>query len=75
VPEDIEHTIVHELIHLRLSVLPRDLSTRMVEERAVNKISEALFQLEKGPSYRPHVFPASNAAAKAKSSTEASRTQ
>jgi len=75
VPQDIEYTIVHELIHLQLSVLPRDLSTRVVEERVVNKISEALFQLEKGPGYRPHIFPAKDSTAKSKNPTEASRTQ
>jgi hypothetical protein len=61
VPEDIEYTIVHELIHLQLSVLPRDTNARIVEERVVNKISNALFQLEKGPGYRLHVAPAANA--------------
>ncbi len=75
VPQDIEYTIVHELIHLQLSVLPRDTSTRTVEERVVNKISVALFQLEKGPSYRARVFPAKNSAPKSKSPTEASRAQ
>jgi len=75
VPQDIEYTIVHELIHLQLSVLPRDLSTRTVEERVVNKISEALFHLEKGAGYRARVFPAKNAAAKSKNPTEASRAQ
>ena len=75
IPQDIEYTIVHELVHLQLSVLPRDLSTRTTEERVVNKISEALFQLEKGASYRLHVFPAKNADARPKSPSEASRIQ
>jgi hypothetical protein len=75
VPEDIEYTILHELIHLQLSVLPRDINTRTVEERVVNKISDALFQLEKGPGYRPRVFPPKNAELKSKSASEASRAQ
>ena len=50
---DIEYTIVHELIHLQLSALPHDAGLKMTEERVVNRISEALFQLEKGSSYKP----------------------
>ncbi len=50
---DIEYTIVHELIHLELSILPHDGSSKLTEERVVNRISEALFQLEKGGRYRP----------------------
>lgn len=53
IPTDIEYTIVHELIHLQLSVLPHDGSSKVVEEKVVNRISEALFQLEKGPAYHP----------------------
>jgi len=75
VPQDIEYTILHELIHLQLSVLPRDTNARAVEERVVNKISDALFKLEKGPDYRSRVFPPKNAELKAKSPGEASRTQ
>jgi hypothetical protein len=75
VPEDIEYTILHELIHLQLSVLPRDVNARTVEERVVNKISDALFQLEKGPGYHPRVFPPKNAELKPKSPGDASRTQ
>ena len=72
IPQDIEYTIVHELVHLQLSVLPRDPSTKNIEERVVNKISEALLQLEKGDAYHarsvsPRIFP------KPKSSSEASR--
>jgi hypothetical protein len=74
IPEDIEYTIVHELVHLQLSVLPRDPGGRTVEERVVNKLSVALFQLEKGPGYRPHVYPAKTAAAR-KTPGEASRAQ
>lgn len=53
IPVDIEYTILHELIHLQLSVLPRDAAAKGTEERVVNRISEALFALEKGPSYKP----------------------
>ena len=72
IPQDIEYTIVHELVHLQLSVLPRDPSTKNIEERVVNKISEALFQLEKGDAYHAHSS-ATHAAVKPKSSSEASR--
>ena len=72
VPQDIEYTIVHELVHLQLSVLPRDPSTKNIEERVVNKISEALFQLEKGESYHARSV-STHAAAKPRSSSEASR--
>ena len=50
---DIEYTIVHELIHLQLSALPHDSSSKLIEEKVVNRIGEALFQLEKGPNYHP----------------------
>src|SRR5215469_7274314 len=53
IPADIEYTILHELIHLQLSALPHDGSTKLVEEKVVNRISEALFQLEKGANYHP----------------------
>ncbi|HLJ44838.1 MAG TPA: hypothetical protein VKU01_02445 [Bryobacteraceae bacterium] len=53
VATDIEYTIVHELIHLELSVLPHDGTSKLTEERVVNRISEALFQLDKGGRYRP----------------------
>jgi hypothetical protein len=51
IPEDIEYTIVHELVHLQLSVLPRD-GSKEVEEAVVNKISDALMELEHGPTFR-----------------------
>jgi hypothetical protein len=55
VPVDMEYTILHELIHLQLSGLPHDASSKMTEEKVVNRIGEALFQLEKGPAYHPRV--------------------
>lgn len=42
---DIEFTIVHELVHLELSSLPRSEASRSSEERAVNQITEALLGL------------------------------
>ena len=57
IPEDIEYTIVHELVHLQLSVLPRDLNKKDVEESVVNKISDALMGLDKGPTFRARSVP------------------
>ncbi len=74
IPTDIEYTIVHELIHLQLSVLPHDGSSKMVEEKVVNRISEALFQLEKGPGYHPRASLAKNFV-KSQGSAEASRSK
>ena len=71
---DIEYTIVHELIHLQLSVLPHDGSSKLIEEKVVNRISEALFQLEKGPSYHPRATVAKYFV-KPQGSTEASRSK
>jgi hypothetical protein len=56
VPEDIEYTVVHELVHLQLSVLPRD-GSKEVEEVVVNKISDALMELEHGPTFRARSSP------------------
>ena len=71
---DIEYTILHELIHLQLSVLPHDGSTKLIEEKVVNRISEALFQLEKGASYHPRASVAKYFV-KAQGSAEASRSK
>lgn len=57
VPEDIEYTVVHELVHLQLSALPRDAGKKDVEEVVVNKISDALMQLEHGDSFRARSVP------------------
>lgn len=72
IPTDIEYTIVHELIHLQLSVLPHDGSSKITEEKVVNRISEALFQLEKGPSYHARATLA-NHYVKSQGAAEASR--
>jgi hypothetical protein len=44
--DDIELTIIHELVHLKLTSLPHSEASRGSEEQAVNGISEALFALE-----------------------------
>jgi hypothetical protein len=47
IEEDMEMTVLHELIHLHLSVLPRDKSTRQAEEQVVNRIASALMDLDR----------------------------
>jgi len=74
IPTDIEYTIVHELIHLQLSVLPHDGSSKMTEEKVVNRISEALFQLEKGHGYNPRAG-LEKSFVKGQGSAEASRSK
>ena len=46
--DDIEMTIVHELIHLKLASLPRSEASRSSEEHAVNGLAEALLSLDRG---------------------------
>lgn len=72
VPADIEYTVLHELVHLQLALLPRETSSKGLEEQVVNRISEALMALDKGARYRSrtavaHIIP------KDKSISEASR--
>ena len=43
--DDMEFTIVHELVHLELASLPRSEASRRVEEHAVNEIATALLKL------------------------------
>ena len=49
--DDMEFTVVHELIHLELSPvlspLPRNDANRMEEEHAVNHMAQALLDLER----------------------------
>ena len=45
--EDMEFTVVHELIHLELASLPRSDATRVEEEVAVNRITNALLSLDR----------------------------
>jgi hypothetical protein len=44
---DMEFTIVHELVHLQLSSLPRSEASRSAEEHAVNQITQALLDLDR----------------------------
>lgn len=44
---DMEFTVVHELIHLQLSSLPRSDASRGAEERAVNQLTQALLNLDR----------------------------
>ncbi len=50
IPADMELSIVHELVHLHLSVLPLNKSSRNAEEQVVTMISDALLNLEHHPS-------------------------
>jgi hypothetical protein len=45
--DDMEFTVVHELIHLHLAALPHTDSSRPLEEHAVNEIARALLRLAK----------------------------
>jgi hypothetical protein len=47
--EDMELTIVHELVHLHLASLPHTPATTRSEEYAVNQLSHALLDLERHP--------------------------
>ena len=45
--DDMEFTVVHELVHLQLAVLPRSDASRRAEEHTVNELAEALLRLAK----------------------------
>ena len=45
--QDMEFTVVHELLHLQLSSLPRNEASRSAEEKAVNNLTDALLVLER----------------------------
>jgi hypothetical protein len=45
--DDMEFTIVHELIHLEISSLPRSEASRRDEEYAVNRLTEAYLKLDR----------------------------
>src|SRR6478672_9823749 len=45
--KDMEFTIVHELVHLQLSSLPRNEASRSAEEKAVNTLTDALLNLDR----------------------------
>jgi len=44
---DMEFTVVHELVHLQLSSLPRSEASRGAEEHAVKQITQALLNLDR----------------------------
>lgn len=44
---DMEFTVVHELVHLVLSSLPRSQASRSEEEHAVNQLADALLKLDR----------------------------
>jgi hypothetical protein len=44
---DMEFTVVHELVHLQLSSLPRSEASRGAEEHAVNQLTQALLDLDR----------------------------
>ena len=44
--DDMELTVVHELVHLELASLPRSEASRSIEERAVNGIAESLLGID-----------------------------
>jgi hypothetical protein len=46
--DDMELTVVHELVHLKLASLPRSQASRSTEEQAVNGIADALLALDRG---------------------------
>ncbi len=46
---DMEFTVVHELLHLVLSSLPRSEASRSDEEHAVNSMTDALLELDRKP--------------------------
>ena len=45
--DDMEFTIVHELVHLHLAALPKNSGSARTEEYAVNQLARALIDLEK----------------------------
>jgi hypothetical protein len=45
---DMELTIVHELVHLELASLPRSQANRGGQERAISGIAEAMLKLDRG---------------------------
>jgi hypothetical protein len=45
--DDMEFTVVHEMVHLHLASLPRSEASRRIEEHAVNELARALLNLAK----------------------------
>ena len=51
--EDMEFTVVHELVHLQLASLPRSEASRRIEEHAVNELTRALLKLARNHPSNP----------------------
>ena len=49
---EMECTVVHELIHLELALLPKSDATRSDEESAVNNLAQALLDLDRADSLK-----------------------
>ena len=43
--DDMEFTIVHELVHLQLASMPRSEASRKIEEHAVNELASSFIRL------------------------------
>lgn len=55
--EDMEFTLVHELVHLELAALPRTDESRPEEEHAVDRMATALLKLESSAARPPSFTP------------------
>lgn len=55
--EDMEFTLVHELVHLELAALPRSDESRPEEEHAVDRMATALLRLESSVARSRSVTP------------------
>ncbi|MGA2134330.1 MAG: hypothetical protein ABSH50_18725 [Bryobacteraceae bacterium] len=58
--QDMEFTLVHELVHLEISSLPRTMASRGEEEQAVNRITDALLGVGGGAIAHAGLQPASS---------------
>jgi hypothetical protein len=72
---DVEMTLVHELVHLELSSLPRSQASRHEEELAVNRIADALLRLDRQNASLPAGADGNKRAAAPGSNGEASRSR
>ena len=73
IPRDMEFTILHELVHLRLGELPRNAASRNTEERVVNQIASALFRLQEPHGSQAPVNQTATGVQKSKAPDEANR--
>jgi len=72
---DMELTLVHELVHLELSSLPRSPASRREEEFAVNRIADALVRLDRQKPSLPAVAGGAGRAVGVDSTPDASRSR